>query len=97
MKRKRHAFEDYEKVALLLRATDQMLLQAQHIYNRAAFADEYLRIDKRIQKLKSRTEDEFFTDYPEQANPSVFYGGEDRQLSMEYGADFINVRLAGKE
>ncbi len=48
------------------------------LFNRAAFSDEFLRIDRKIQKLKSRVEDEFFKEYPEQANADIFYGSENR-------------------
>lgn len=96
MKKKR-TIEDYQKIALDLRAATQLLYNAMQLFNRAAFSDEFLRIDRRIQKLKSRVEDEFFKEYPEQADISVFYGNEERQLSIEYGTDHINVKLPGKE
>lgn len=96
MKKKR-TIEDYQKIALDLRTATQLLYHAMNLFNRAAFSDEFLRIDKRIQKLKSRMENEFFKEYPEQANADIFYGGENRQLDIEHGADFINTKLTGKE
>lgn len=86
MKKKR-TIEGHQKIALDLRAATQLLYNAMQLFNRAAFSDEFLRIDRKIQKLKSRVEDEFFNEYPGQADISVFYGNEERQLSIEYGTD----------
>jgi len=96
MKKKR-TIKDYQKIALDLRTATQLLYNAMQLFNRAAFSDEFLRIDRKIQKLKSRVEEEFFKEYPEQADISVFYGSGQRQLSIEHGADYINVKLTGKE
>lgn len=94
---KKRTFEDYEKVALILRAASQLLYEAEQTYNRAAFSDEIFRIDKRIQKLKSKTEDAFFSDYPGQASIDIFYGSDKRQLSIEYDTHSIDVKLTGGE
>ena len=94
---KKRTFEDYQKLALILRAVDQMLFESAQLYNRAAYSDETLRIDRKLQRMKSQAEEELFKDYPEQANISIFYGSEARQLNIEYGTDFIHVKLTRKE
>lgn len=96
MKKKR-TFEDYQKIALIIRAAEQMLFESAQLYNRAAYSDETLRIDRKLQRMKSRAEEELFKDYPGQADTSIFYCSGDRQLSIEYGTDHINVKLSGKE
>ena len=51
----------------------------------------------KLQRMKSQAEEELFKDYPEQADTSIFYGSEARQLNIEYGTDFIHVKLTRKE
>lgn len=94
---KKRAFENYQKLALILRAVDQMLFESALLYNRVAYSDKIWRIDKKLQRMKSQAEEELFEDYPEQADTSIFYGSETRQLSIEYGTDFIHVKLTRKE
>lgn len=89
MRKHKRRFEDYEEIALNLRTAKQLLYRAEVIFHRAPYADAMITIHKKLDRIISKTEDEMFADYPEQANTSVFYGGDGYRLNIKQNQEYI--------
>ena len=97
MKKYKRPFENYKEIALDLRATREILLWTTRLYGRAPYTTDILKICNKLDKLRSRLEDEMFEDWPDKANTNVFYGGGEYSLDVIKRRDYVYAAFKGKE
>lgn len=95
MKKYKRTFEDYKELALNLRTTRELLLWTTHIYKKASYSNEIIKMCNKLDKLISKAEDEMFMDYPDRANTNVFYGGDVYKLDIRKHRDYIYSSFSG--